>query len=219
MQTQYHEIYRYWTTNLCNGGNKDFPYSFAKGKKVLEIGCGSGNDAVRFVESGANYTGIDLTLRAVASTIKKIHNKGLVRQMNAEFIDFPDKHFDMVYSFGVIHHTVNPDRVMGEIYRVLKPGGQILIMLYNKFSYRYLIEIMILRKIAWFLHIPKFDYIRKQIPHPTKEQWISINTDNVGCPMSRVYTKKQAEGLLWRFRKVTSFTTDNSWFRIIHGKK
>ena len=216
---KYKTIFDYWTDNLCNGGNDLFPFHLTKGKKVLEIGCGSGNDAVRFVKSGAKYTGIDLTHRAMETTKLKIGNKGITKQMNAEFIDFPDNHFDVVYSFGVIHHTINPNNVINEMHRVLKPDGLIFIMVYNKMSFRYLVEIQILRRIAWFLHHPKYKVIRKVIPHPTKEEWLSINTDNVGCPLSRVYTKKQSEELLNKFKGVKSFTTDKHWFRIVFGKK
>jgi len=216
---KYSEIYRYWTKNLCNSHNDFFPYHFFHGKKVLEIGCGSGNDALRFVLNRANYTGIDLTDRAVKATKLKVGYSGTVKKMNAEFIDFPDNYFDLVYSFGVIHHTISPKNVINEIYRVLKPGGMFYVMLYNKYSWRYLVEILILRRIAWWLHHPKFKEIRRVIPHPTKEQWLSINTDNVGCPLSRVYTKEEAERLFMKFRVVKSLTWNDNWFRSVYGQK
>jgi len=218
MQTS---IETYWNNNPCTSYNVNFPFSDYAGKKVLEIGCGGGMDAFMFCKRGADYTGIDLTDKAVEITKKRIHGFGQTMKMNAEYLDFPDNYFDLVYSFGVIHHTVNPNIVIKEIHRVLKIGGKFYVMLYNKFSFRYLVEIPILRRILWFLHYYKFNKIRKVIPHPTKEQWLSINTDNIGCPMSRAYTKKEAEGLFKEFRFVKSYVMQGTfgWFRIIEGIK
>lgn len=212
---KYKKITEYWENNLCDGGNEDFP--FVRGK-VLEIGCGSGNDALRFISQGADYTGIDLTDNAVFSTQNKIGKYGKVFRMNAERLNFPNNTFDLVYSWGVIHHTLNPKRVIREIHRVLKPYGEIYLMVYNKCSLRYF-EICVLRKILWKLNYPKFREIKKLIPHPTKEQWISINTDNIGCPLSRVYSKKEALYLVKDFRFLSTYTRNLGWFRIIKGSK
>ena len=216
---QYSEIYDYWSNNLCDGGNADFTFGLFKNKRVLEIGCGAGNDAQRFIEAEANYTGIDLTNKAVEYTRNKIGLKDKVLKMNAEYLDFSDEYFDLVYSWGVIHHIITPQNAIDEIYRVLKKEGFIYIMLYNKFSFRYLVEICILRKILWWCRYYKFSEIRKIIPHPTKEQWISINTDNIGCPLSRVYTKKEAMDLFSHFRFIITFIRNKGWFRIIWGQK
>lgn len=216
---KYSLIETFWNSHPCFGGDKEFPYNLSKKYKVLEIGCGGGVDAVRFVEAGAVYTGIDLTDEAIRITQDKLKDRGKVIKMNAEYLTFADETFDIVYSFGVIHHAIHPENIINEIYRVLKPGGLFSIMLYNKYSFRYLIEIMILRKILWFFHYHKFNKIRKLIPHPTKEQWVSINTDGIGCPVSRVYTKDEALILLSEFRDIKTFTKKNRWFRIITGRK
>jgi ubiquinone/menaquinone biosynthesis C-methylase UbiE len=174
---------------------------------------------LRFTLCGAEYTGIDLTEKAVELTKKKIGDKGTVYQMNAEDLDFPSNYFDLVYSFGVIHHAVNPDKIMKEIHRVLKPTGHTCIMLYNKYSLKYLWEIMTLRKSLWLLHYHRYNKIRQSIPNPTREQWVSINTDNLGCPLSRVYTAKQAKSLLKGFRNIVSWTENKGWFRMLIGTK
>lgn len=221
MPLTYTQIYDYWTRNPCLGGDVEFPFSDYVGKKVLEIGCGLGNDAKSFCKAGADYTGIDLTDLAVDTVREYLFGHGQVLKMNAEHLSFNDNTFDLVYSFGVIHHTMNPSKVVKEMYRVLKPGGKFHVMLYNKLSFRYLIEILILRRILWFFKYYKFNEIRKVIPHPTKEQWLSINTDKVGCPLSRVYTKKQAEDLFSQFKQVHSYVMPGTygWFRIIEGVK
>lgn len=200
---KYLEICEYWKNNPCSGGNPDFPYFLWSGKRVLEIGCGAGNDMRRFKYAGALYTGIDIVP----------HAEGII-QMNAEEIDFPDNHFDLVYSWGVIHHTLNPFKVVKEIYRVLKPNGLFLVMLYNKPSIRYNLDIMFFRKILWFLHHPKYKPFRNK-----KIDWVSLNTDTLGCPKSYVYNKKKANMLFCRFRNIHSYTRNWGWFRIIQGRK
>jgi len=215
---RYKKIYDYWNNNPCAGGNPAFPYFAFKGAKVLEIGCGTGNDARRFVENGATYTGIDLTHKAILSAKAKIGRHGRLEVMNAEFMDFPDNYFDLVYSWGVIHHAVTPKNIANEIYRVLKPNGFISVMLYSKPSLKYF-EIMVLRKILWFLRYPKYNKLRRETPHPTKEQWISWNTDNIGCPLSRVYTEREIMELFNKFNDKKSFTMNKGWFRVLLGQK
>ena len=210
---KYSKIYEYWNNNPCAGGNKHFPFFMFKGKKVLEIGCGTGEDAKRFVGAGAYYTGIDLTRQAIYSTKGKIGKQGRLEVMNAELLDFPDNYFDLVYSWGVIHHAINPENIINETYRVLKPGGHISIMLYNKPSFRYF-EIMVLRRLLWHLRYYKYNKLRQEMPHPTKEQWISWNTDNIGCPLSKVYTKAEVVTLLNKFKLTLNCTTNKGWFII-----
>jgi ubiquinone/menaquinone biosynthesis C-methylase UbiE len=213
MPTKYLKVENYWTANPCTGGNPNLPYLF-KGFSVLEIGCGGGADAVKFVESGASYTGIDLTEKAVSITKARIGEKGRVYQMNAESIDFPDNHFDMVYSWGVIHHALDQKKVYDEIYRVLKPRGTLYIMLYNKPSVRYNLDIMFLRQIAKWFH-PRLRPYRNF----AKKDWISANTDTLGCPRADVYTKKEALSFLYKYSRIKTFTTNWGWFRILCGQK
>jgi ubiquinone/menaquinone biosynthesis C-methylase UbiE len=214
--------YKYWTENPCSSRNVNYPFWYYQGKKVLEIGCGTGQDALIFAQNKALYTGIDLTSEAVDRTkfllmLNDVY--GRVEQMKAEELNFPDEYFDHVYSFGVIHHTVEPFAVTDEMFRVLKPEGTFYCMLYNKPSVRYNLDIMCLRRILWLLRYYKFKEVRKDYPRPTKEEWVSINTDTLGCPLSRVYNKKQAHRLFYRFRDVKSFTRRFGWFREVIGRK
>jgi ubiquinone/menaquinone biosynthesis C-methylase UbiE len=106
-------------------------------EKVLEVGCGVGSDTVMFAKRRANITAIDLSPHSVAFAKQNIalHNlKADILVADAEQLPFPDETFDLVYSWGVLHHTPDIRKALGEIYRVLKPGGQICIMLYNKWS-------------------------------------------------------------------------------------
>ena len=112
-------------------------FGSAKGQSVLEIGVGLGADHQKFAEAGAVLCGIDLTERAVAHARRRLELFGLVsvlRQGDAEHLSFEDASFDVVYSWGVIHHSPNTLRAVTEIFRVLKPGGTAKVMIYHKWS-------------------------------------------------------------------------------------
>jgi ubiquinone/menaquinone biosynthesis C-methylase UbiE len=107
------------------------------GKRVLEIGVGLGADHQLLAEAGAVLDGIDLTQRAVDHTGERFRQLGLtsnLQRADAENLPFADRSFDMVCSWGVIHHTPDTKRAAREIIRVLKPGGTFKVMIYNKHS-------------------------------------------------------------------------------------
>ena len=108
------------------------------GKRVLKIGVGMGADFLRWVRAGAIATGVDLTDRAVELTNARLASEGLhgdVQVADAETLPFPDGSFDIVYSWGVLHHTPNPAQALAEAQRVLAPGGELRIMLYHRRSW------------------------------------------------------------------------------------
>ena len=113
-------------------------FAGAAGKRVLEIGVGLGTDFVRFGRGGAVLTGVDLTEHAVALVRRRLEMEGLageVRVADAEDLPFEDGSFDIVYSWGVLHHTPHPDRAMAEATRVLRPGGRLCVMVYSRWSW------------------------------------------------------------------------------------
>jgi len=106
-------------------------------KKVLEIGIGLGADHQKFAEAGAELYGIDLTQRAVNYVQKRFETMGLKSHLSigdVENLAFADEMFDLVYSWGVLHHTPNTAKAAREILRVLKRGGEFKIMIYHKYS-------------------------------------------------------------------------------------
>jgi ubiquinone/menaquinone biosynthesis C-methylase UbiE len=122
------------------------PFAEAKGKSVLEIGTGNGADAVMFAQNGAHYTGVDLTETALEATrrhFEVLNLTGSFQRENAETLSLPDQSFDWVYSHGVLHHTPNTQKAIDEVWRVLKPNGRAIIMLYHKQSFNYYIRIML----------------------------------------------------------------------------
>ena len=121
------------------------PFEDGKDKKVLEIGCGNGVDGVMWAKAGANYTGVDLTDTAVEATkthFEILGLKGQFQQENAQNLSFEDKSFGVVYSHGVLHHTPEPQKAFDEVFRVLEPGGRMVLMLYHKNSFNYHVRIM-----------------------------------------------------------------------------
>jgi ubiquinone/menaquinone biosynthesis C-methylase UbiE len=136
-------------------------------------------------------------------------------------LPFPDASVDHVYSFGVIHHSPAPEKIVSEIYRVLRKGGSFTVMLYNRSSINYYIEIMFLRKISRWLLLPKLmprliaaitgfdrwkleghrDLLKKR-KNISKEEWISMNTDGPFCPLARVYNHQEAAALFGAFENV-----------------
>lgn len=111
-----------------------------KNKNVLEIGVGNGSHAQLLARHAESFTGIDLTEYAVASTtarMKEFGIKATILKMDAEHMAFPDDSFDMVWSWGVIHHSANTQNIIREIHRVLKPGGEAIIMVYHRGWWNY----------------------------------------------------------------------------------
>lgn len=107
-------------------------------KDVLEVGVGMGADHIEWAKSKPNsLTGIDLTDRGINHTKKRLSIYGLesdVKTADAENMPFEDESFDIVYSWGVIHHSPNTEKAAAEISRVLRPGGVARVMIYHKYS-------------------------------------------------------------------------------------
>lgn len=115
--------------------DKIIPFSSLSGKRVLEIGCGMGLHSELIIRAGANFSAIDLSATSVEATRKRLVLKGLdgdIKQADAENIPFEDHTFDFVWSWGVIHHSSRTARIVREISRVLKPGGECRVMVYNR---------------------------------------------------------------------------------------
>jgi SAM-dependent methyltransferase len=124
--------------------SQPFIHAFAQftryhGKRVVEVGFGAGTDFIQWLRAGAIASGIDLTEEALANLTHRIEAYELPRPEriqvgDAENLPFESGTFDLGYSYGVLHHTPNTEKAVGELVRVVKPGGEIKIMLYNRYS-------------------------------------------------------------------------------------
>jgi len=113
-------------------------FSHYQGKNLLEVGCGAGIDLVRFARGGAKVTGIDLSKTAIDLACKNFEQNEQntdLRVMNGECMQFADNTFDVVYAHGVLQYTADSAKMIAEIHRVLKPGGEAILMVYNKYSW------------------------------------------------------------------------------------
>lgn len=162
-----------------------------KGKKVLEIGCGLGTESINFARAGAILTIIELSDRSIEYCKQRFQIYGLTATFicgNAEELTkFIHDEFDLVWSFGVIHHTSQPSKIVQEIRSVLKSDGELRIMLYSKISYK-LFSIM----------------------HETN-QWQMKNAPSLianyseaqqGCPVTFTYTFDEIYNLLNEFNVI-----------------
>ncbi len=107
------------------------------GKRLLEVGVGAGTDHLQWARAGAECHGVDLTDAAIQTTREHLGLYGFrsdLQRIDAELLPFQDQTFDVVYSWGVIHHTENPERIVREIHRVLRPEGLFIGMMYGRHS-------------------------------------------------------------------------------------
>src|SRR5579863_6998923 len=200
------------------------------GKKTLEIGLGQGADSMQLIDRGAIYYGIDLTeesVRRVKERFRLFDKKyAEVKVANATQIPYADATFDVLYSHGVIHHSPEIEKIVSEIHRVLKPGGQAVIMLYHKNSFNYYVSIGLLRRaglllmqVLPFLAKPvsrltgeSVDRINRHKYHLRLEGWkyfrlknfLHRSTDGPDNVYSSVWTAKTSRKLFGAFSTVTT---------------
>ena len=157
--------------------------------EVLEIGVGLGADHQRFAQSFARLTGIDLNDRAVEHTRRRFELFALrsdLRVADAEALPFLDESYDVVYSWGVSHHSPDTPRAIDEVWRVLRRGGKARIMIYHKHS---LVGYMLWVRYALL----------------TGKPWRSLSAIyaiHLESPGTKAYTIDQARGLFRRFAEV-----------------
>jgi 2-polyprenyl-3-methyl-5-hydroxy-6-metoxy-1,4-benzoquinol methylase len=159
-----------------------------KGKKVLEIGCGIGTDTINFARNGAQVTAVDLTEKSLEVARQRAKIFGLedrIRfvQANAEKLSdyVQPEQYDLVYSFGVIHHTPHPERVMEEIRKFTGPGSTLKIMVYNRWSW----------KVLWILFAygaGRFWKLDRLIADYSEAQ--------TGCPVTYSYSRTSGRRFL-----------------------
>ena len=148
-------------------------FSKWQGKKVLEIGCGLATAGLNFALNGADYTGVELSessLELAKQRFEVFEQTGKFYSGNAEELStfVPAETYDLIYSFGVIHHSPYPEKIISEIKKYMNENSVLKIMLYAKDSWKnYMIEAG--------LDQPEAQY---------------------GCPIANTYTKQDVVDLL-----------------------
>jgi SAM-dependent methyltransferase len=161
-----------------------------RGKKVLEIGCGIGTDTVNFARYGAQITSVDLSEKSLELAQQRIRVYGLRDQVrfyqgNAEELTsfVPVEPYDLIYSFGVIHHTPHPERVLDQLRQYTRPGTILKLMVYHRRSW----------KVLWILMREGRGRFWKL------EELVAKNSEaQTGCPITYTYTRDEGRELVER---------------------
>ncbi|MBM3484979.1 MAG: class I SAM-dependent methyltransferase [Alphaproteobacteria bacterium] len=169
--------------------NRIHGYDRASGKRVLDVGCGNGYVLSHYARHGAETAGVDLTEAALELSRERFALAGLsgdFRRTDGDSLPFPDSHFDIACSMGVLHHIENPAPMLREMHRVLKPGGQLILMLYHRASWKYRVVLPLRRH---------FDpaYRGKSLAEA-----LNMN-DGKDCPLAKVYGRDEVRALLRDF--------------------
>lgn len=166
--------------------------SKSAGQTVLDIGCGNGYIMSKFARSGAQVFGLDISESALAVTRRRLNLlnlKGDLLQVDAAWLPFADSSFDLVYSLGVLHHSPYTEACFREIYRVLRPGGKVVVMMYNKNS------------VFYRLRIPAMKFF-----NPAFKGWsiqkICNYLDGPGNPLGRFFDRAQIRGMMQGFKGI-----------------
>lgn len=166
------------------------------GKRLLEIGCGTGTDLLQFARGGALVTGVDLTPRSAEIARRRFEVYGLGGEFitgDGEDLSFPDESFDVVYSFGVLHHTPDTRRAVDEIHRILKPGGNAIVMLYHRASLYYFGSIILKHGLLQ-------GELLKEAPSGIMSRHVEYS-DTECSPLVKAYTRGEARRLFSGFQE------------------
>jgi SAM-dependent methyltransferase len=205
------------------------------GKTVLEIGLGEGSDSERLIRLGARWSGVDLTSGSVSRVRTRLTLRELpyeqLRQGSVLDLPFADGTFDMVFSHGVLHHVPEIKTAQAEIHRVLRPGGELVIMMYAHWSLNYLVSIGLIRRAillaafplarAGFLKSdPSQGMLAAHLSNAEKvglfrylrmEEFVHHNTDGPANPYALVYDRRRIE------RDFPSFRVVRIYKRFMHA--
>jgi SAM-dependent methyltransferase len=205
------------------------------GKQVLEIGLGEGADAEQLIRRGALWSGVDLTPESIDRVRTRLALRELpheqLRQGSVLDLPFADNSFDMVFSHGVLHHVPDIQQAQKEIHRVLRPGGELVIMMYARWSLNYLVSIAVVRRAAILMAYPlaqaglvkpgtgggmlasHLTNARKQglLRYLRLGQFTHHSTDGPDNPYALVYDRKLIE------RNFPSFRVTRTYKRFMHA--
>ena len=168
-------------------------------KRVLEIGCGIGTDTMNFARHGAMVTAVELSEKSLEVAKQRARACGLEERIrfylgNAEELTsfVPVEPYDLVYSFGVIHHTPHPENVIDQSRRYVKPGGTLKLMVYHRYSW----------KALWILLIYGAGRFWK-----FGELLARYSEAQTGCPVTYSFTRREFTDLIERY----GFRVTETW--------
>lgn len=172
--------------------NKLHEYKAFARKRVLDVGSGNGYVLSKYALEGADVYGVDITQVSINLCKKRFELLGLKSNFfvgNAEELPLDNEYFDCVCSMGVLHHVPNPPKAIEEIYRVLKPGGRVILMFYHRNSLAY-----------------RFAFPVLSLTSGKSIQQLVNEVDGAGNPKGDVYSRVELQGLLRGFANLEFFT-------------
>lgn len=158
-----------------------------RGKKVLEIGCGIGTDTMNFARAGAHVTAVDLSEESlkIAKLRARVFGLDAIRfyQADAEALTstVPVERYDLVYAFGVIHHTPHPEKALEQIRHYMDADSTLKLMVYHRHSW----------KVFWILAA-----FGKGALSRIDKLIATYSEARTGCPVTYAYTRKSVQDLL-----------------------
>ena len=179
-----------------------------KGLRVLELGCGIGTDTLSFARAGALVTAIDISRESLRIAYRRAMAEGFdpLFLLGTKFQTVPSfqrvtficgdieelqiplawDRYDLVYSFGVLHHTPHPGRALQFAHLYLKPSGRLKVMLYHRNSTK-VARILAHHPLSLLKHVPVDEIVRLE------------SEAQQGSPISRTYTRDEGIRLLQRY--------------------
>ncbi len=166
-------------------------YKVYKGRRVLDVGCGNGYVLSRYAREGAQVYGVDLTETGIVLCRRRFalsDLRGAFAVGSAEDLPYPDQTFDLVCSMGVLHHTPDTHKAVDEIFRVLKPGGRLIVMLYHRNSANFRVNL----------------FLRRMIQFRSLQELVN-EVDGRENPKGDAYSKEELSDLLKSFENLSIF--------------
>lgn len=161
-----------------------------RGKRVLEVGCGIGTDSINFARAGAELTAVDLSAESLRIAAQRAEVMGVadgIRFVEADAEKLAStlagEQFDLVYSFGVVHHTPHPEQALAQMRQLAAPGGTLKLMVYHRRSW----------KVFWILVTQEHGRFWKADERIAKHAEAQI-----GCPVAFTYTRREGRELVER---------------------
>lgn len=172
-----------------------------RGKRVLEVGCGIGTDTMNFARAGAMVTAVDLSAESLKLARKRAEVFGLSDRIEffeanaerlSEFVK-PDA-YDLVYSFGVIHHSPKPQSIIDEVRKnFVQPGSALKLMVYNRYSW----------KVWWML-------LQERMRFWDLDNIIAKHSEaQTGCPITYSFSRSTVQDLVGDGFKVDEVFVDH----------
>ena len=240
IKPEYREQYREQFLNWIHPLTPDF----FEGKRVLDAGCGMGRNSYWALQWGAaSLVGCDHDSRSVAAATQTLAEfpNATVELQDLEHLPWENE-FDFIFSIGVIHHTVHPDKAVEQLKKALKPGGELLFWVYSSVGFEEILKILdpvrkyitskmnltLLHLLTYFISVPLYVLLRlvppqreyfKQLKTFSLSHLHSILFDQLLPPIARYYSRAEAVALLAGFKNVVVYAplNNNGW--IVRGTK